>query len=298
MLRAFEIMQGCARGLEVLVNRERVVLLRNQRKHDVIWAGNGNGDGSVQRGFHTHEKSPLNGGMNSVEMIPNQPAGPSDRRASVDVTIHSQKDDGLRPDRLASASASASPPPVMSIQVGVDHLQEVGEPLTSDLNPSPGPYSDEIARECLDTGVGARGLKVEVVARFRETGNTEKHGETRELFWLLPDIKETVHCVEAAYPGFKFTRSRLQNSERLNNLFTRDFVVPFDGPAQAALVLWTSDHHCVNKVHEDPRGSSCFVPISHLHGATSYDKVYDSGSHTGISDSVHPSVVLAVKIRE
>ncbi|KAF8257268.1 hypothetical protein EI94DRAFT_1818433 [Lactarius quietus] len=93
----------------------------------------------VQRGFHTHEKSPLNGGMNSVEMIPNQPAGPSDRRASVDVTIHSQKDDGLRPDRLASASASASPPPVMSIQVGVDHLQEVGEPLTSDLNPSPGP---------------------------------------------------------------------------------------------------------------------------------------------------------------
>ncbi|KAF8256909.1 hypothetical protein EI94DRAFT_1709943 [Lactarius quietus] len=294
MLRAFEIMQGCAGGLEVLVNRERVVLLRNQRKHDVIWAGNGNGDGSVQRGFHTHEKSPLNGGMNSVEMIPNQPAGPSDRRASVDVTIHSQKDDGLRPDRLASASASASPPPVMSIQVGVDHLQEVGEPLTSDLNPSPGPYSDEMLANAW--------------IQFRETGNTEKHGETRELFWLLPDIKETVHCVEAAYPGFKFTRSRLQNSERLNNLFTRDFVVPFDGPAQAALVLWTSDHHCVNKVHEDPRGSSCFVPISHLHGATSYDKVYDSGSHTahpyyslcyqGISDSVHPSVVLAVKIRE
>ncbi|KAF8261837.1 hypothetical protein EI94DRAFT_1745077 [Lactarius quietus] len=83
----------------------------------------------AQRGFHTREKSPLNGGMNGVEMIPDQSAGPSDRRASVDVTPHPQKENGVQPDHLASTSASP-------IQVEVDRSQEVREPLTPDLSPS------------------------------------------------------------------------------------------------------------------------------------------------------------------
>ncbi|KAF8261831.1 hypothetical protein EI94DRAFT_1745057, partial [Lactarius quietus] len=91
----------------------------------------------AQRGFHTREKSPLNGGMNGVEMIPDQSAGPSDRRASVNITPHPEKENGAQPDHLASTSASPSPPPpVTNIQVGVDRSQEVSEPLTPDLSPS------------------------------------------------------------------------------------------------------------------------------------------------------------------
>ena len=102
----------------------------------------------AQRGFHTGEKSPLNGGMNGVEMIPDQFAGPSDRRATVDATALLQKENDLRPDhfdgefpkvRTISASTSASsspPPPVTSIQVEEDRSLEVSEPITPDLSPS------------------------------------------------------------------------------------------------------------------------------------------------------------------
>ena len=100
----------------------------------------------TQRGFHTREKSPLNGGMNGVEMIPDPSVGPSARRATVDVITLPQKENDLRTDLLqngfpkvptASTSASPSPPPpATSIQVEVDRSQEVSEPLTPDLSPS------------------------------------------------------------------------------------------------------------------------------------------------------------------
>ena len=102
----------------------------------------------AQRGFHTREKSPLNGGMNGVEMIPDQFTGPSDQHATVDTTELSEKDNDLRLDHFdgsfpkvqtisASTSASPSPPPpVTSIQVEEDRSQEVSEPITPDLSPS------------------------------------------------------------------------------------------------------------------------------------------------------------------
>ena len=85
----------------------------------------------AQRGFHTREKSPLNGGMNGVEMIP-------DRSTTLE-----QKSTRLLPDHLnagvptvktASASASPSPPP--SATSNQDRAQEVSDPLTPDLSPS------------------------------------------------------------------------------------------------------------------------------------------------------------------
>ena len=102
----------------------------------------------VQRGFHTGEKLPLNGGMNGVDMIPDHFASPSNRRATVDATTLLQKENDLQPDhfdsefpkvRTISASTSASsspPPPVTSIQVEKDRSLEVSEPITLDLSPS------------------------------------------------------------------------------------------------------------------------------------------------------------------
>lgn len=88
----------------------------------------------AQRGFHTREKSPLNGGMNGVEMIPDQFAGPSDRHATPkESPVHL---DGDFPKvQTAPTSASPSPPPPQ-VEVEVDRSQEVSEPLTPDLSPS------------------------------------------------------------------------------------------------------------------------------------------------------------------
>ncbi|KAH8989042.1 hypothetical protein EDB86DRAFT_2008934 [Lactarius hatsudake] len=101
----------------------------------------------AQRGFHTREKSPLNGGMNGVEMIPGQPTGPSDQRATVDATGLVQKENYLLPDHIdggvpkvktAAASSLASPsPPATGNQVEEDRSQEVSDPpRTPDLSPS------------------------------------------------------------------------------------------------------------------------------------------------------------------
>jgi hypothetical protein len=91
----------------------------------------------AQRGFHTREKSPLNGGMNGVEMIPDRSF--SDRCPTVDVTALEQK--SSLPDHLngglpkvKTASASPSPPPPATVEE--DHAQEVCDPLTPDLSPS------------------------------------------------------------------------------------------------------------------------------------------------------------------
>ena len=95
----------------------------------------------AQRGFHTREKSPLNGGMNGVEMIPDQFTGPSDQHATVDTTELSEKENDLRLDHFdgsfpkvqtisASTSASPSPPPpVTSIQVEEDRSRKSVSPL-------------------------------------------------------------------------------------------------------------------------------------------------------------------------
>lgn len=93
----------------------------------------------AQRGFHTREKSPLNGGMNGVEMIPGRSTGLSDQPPTVDVAA-------LLPDHLngsvpkvktTSASAAPSPPPpATNNQVEEDRTQEVSDPLTPDLSPS------------------------------------------------------------------------------------------------------------------------------------------------------------------
>ncbi|KAH9017273.1 hypothetical protein EDB85DRAFT_2294929 [Lactarius pseudohatsudake] len=108
----------------------------------------------AQRGFHTREKSPLNGGMNGVEMIPGQPTGPGDQHATVDVTGLVQKENYLLPDYLDGGvpkiktttvpSASPSPrPPTMGNQVEEDRSQEVSDPPrtpdTEDMPPSPMP---------------------------------------------------------------------------------------------------------------------------------------------------------------
>ncbi len=101
----------------------------------------------AQRGFHTREKSPLNGGMNGVEMIPDRSTDHGDRHATVDVTALVQTENYLLPDRLnggvpkvktASASASPSPPPpATSNQAEEDRTQEVCDPpRTPDLSPS------------------------------------------------------------------------------------------------------------------------------------------------------------------
>ena len=80
----------------------------------------------AQRGFHTREKSPLNGGMNGVEMIPDQSAGPSERRPKENAENADQVNGG--------ASMSPSPPPPQ-VEVEEDRSQEVSEPLTPDLSP-------------------------------------------------------------------------------------------------------------------------------------------------------------------
>ena len=85
----------------------------------------------AQRGFHTREKSPLNGGMNGVEMIPDQSAaGPSERRPKE----KAEKADQV--DGRASVSPSPPPPPPPQVEVEEDRSQEVSELLTPDLSPS------------------------------------------------------------------------------------------------------------------------------------------------------------------
>ncbi|KAI0262820.1 hypothetical protein BC834DRAFT_971881 [Gloeopeniophorella convolvens] len=73
----------------------------------------------VQRGFRTREKSPLNGGMNGVEMIPSPSTVLSDRRNTVESPVVSTNgyhhlapdhiDNGVPELRVISATASPSP---------------------------------------------------------------------------------------------------------------------------------------------------------------------------------------------
>ena len=87
----------------------------------------------AQRGFHTREKSPLNGGMNGVEMIPDRFTGFSDRGPTVDVTALEQK--SLN-GGVSQVSASASPSPPLATVEEEDRSLEVSDPLTPDLSPS------------------------------------------------------------------------------------------------------------------------------------------------------------------